>query len=828
MARIKRLVFCTAITLLIQGRGVIAYAEDEGRWSFSPSMNDYGATGLLQMPTGRMHPDGTFALGFSKGDPYTRYSLTSQFLPWLQASFRYTDIAYADYGLAISSQSYKDKAVDLKLRLLEESATTPELSVGFRDIGGTRVFSSEYLAASRRYYSFDFTGGIAWGNMGSRGHAPNPLGFFSDQAKVREADNAAGTPGTFSTSFFRGENIGFFGGVEWATPISGLNLKAEYDANSYQQEFQGHSLDVTSPINIGVSYRPFDWLDLGLGYERGTTVMFRGTLVSDFETDMGVPHFDEKPPLPVDKAAGAPGQQARTTAAGGSSQVHDALTSDMVDTSVDHLFDNMQKHGIQVASLDLTGSVATITLDAASSQQPEDLAAVALAVAQMPTISGVEEIQFRTSGGQPLQRLDAQRLIQQQSVSGDVGHLKQTLNDKEIAKNLFQALEYYGFTGLRLSLSGHRATVVYSQSSYRKLPIAFGRVARALSLVTPETITEFDLIEESMGIPIARVIFQRDDVIRAALQLKSVDELWINAKTPTPEIDNNLNWIRNDSVFPILSWDLSPHFRQNIGGPNNFYLYQIYGKLGADVRLSRNISLSGSVGVNLDNNFDNFTYDAPSNLPRVRTNIRSYLIDKDYWVDNLTASYLTSLGPNWYGKASIGLFELMYGGIDGEILYRPMNKRWAIGLDINHVWQRDFDGQFGFQDYDVTTGHLTWYQTLPFKGIEGSLSIGRYLAKDVGATLTLSRNFENGVQVGAWATKTDISAEEFGEGAFDKGFFVVIPFDLFTTSPTKSRGGIAFRPLTRDGGAKVGLPIELNSVVSNGGINQNGWQDTMK
>jgi hypothetical protein len=84
------------------------------------------------------------------------------------------------------------------------------------------------------------------------------------------------------------------------------------------------------------------------------------------------------------------------------------------------------------------------------------------------------------------------------------------------------------------------------------------------------------------------------------------------------------------------------------------------------------------------------------------------------------------------------------------------------------------------------------------------------------------------VQVGAWATKTDISAEEFGEGAFDKGFFVVIPFDLFTTSPTKSRGGIAFRPLTRDGGAKVGLPIELNSIVSNGGINQNGWQDTMK
>jgi hypothetical protein len=257
-------------------------------------------------------------------------------------------------------------------------------------------------------------------------------------------------------------------------------------------------------------------------------------------------------------------------------------------------------------------------------------------------------------------------------------------------------------------------------------------------------------------------------------------------------------------------------------------MYQAYADLNGSIDLSKKFRISSSVGINISNNYGDFTYDAESNMPRVRTDIRQYLISNDVWIDSLHADYVTSLGPNLYGRVSAGIFEMMYGGIDGEILYRPAGKRWAVGLDLNHVWQRDFDGLVGLKDYDITTGHLTWYQTLPYYGLEGSLSVGRYLAGDSGATLTVGRRFDNGIRIGAWATKTNVSADEFGEGSFDKGFYMVIPFNLFTTTPSKRSGTIAFRPLTRDGGAKVALPVELYDVTGNGGLGMQGWQDSLK
>ena len=45
--------------------------------------------------------------------------------------------------------------LNIKLRLLKETAHVPELALGFRDLGGTGLFSSEYLVASKRWYDVD-------------------------------------------------------------------------------------------------------------------------------------------------------------------------------------------------------------------------------------------------------------------------------------------------------------------------------------------------------------------------------------------------------------------------------------------------------------------------------------------------------------------------------------------------------------------------------------------------------------------------------------------------------------------------------------------------
>lgn len=65
----------------------------------------------------------------------------------------------------------------------------------------------------------------------------------------------------------------------------------------------------------------------------------------------------------------------------------------------------------------------------------------------------------------------------------------------------------------------------------------------------------------------------------------------------------------------------------------------------------------------------------------------------------------------------------------------------------------------------MTTGHLTAYWDTGWQDVLAKVSFGRYLAGDAGVTVDLSRVFGNGVKIGAYATKTDASAEQFGEGS---------------------------------------------------------------
>ena len=70
------------------------------------------------------------------------------------------------------------------------------------------------------------------------------------------------------------------------------------------------------------------------------------------------------------------------------------------------------------------------------------------------------------------------------------------------------------------------------------------------------------------------------------------------------------------------------------------------------------------------------------------------------------------------------------------------------------------------------------------------------MAGDIGTTVEFSRRLESGVSFGAFATFTDVSTEQFGEGSFDKGIFFNIP--IFGNSIAYT-----WRPLTKDPGAKL-------------------------
>jgi hypothetical protein len=199
-------------------------------------------------------------------------------------------------------------------------------------------------------------------------------------------------------------------------------------------------------------------------------------------------------------------------------------------------------------------------------------------------------------------------------------------------------------------------------------------------------------------------------------------------------------------------------------------------------------------------------------IQRVRTDGSLYAAKGDPALTQLTASYQFNLAPAYYGRISGGYLEPMFGGLSTEILWKPVDSRLGVGLELNYARQRDFDQLFGFQDYDVITGHVSAYYAFQ-NDLHGQIDVGRYLAGDYGATFTLDRTFQNGWRIGAFATLTDGSFEDVGEGSFDKGLRLSIPLEHFIGTPTKRVDRLNLRPLTRDGGARLNVTGRLYETV---------------
>ena len=187
----------------------------------NPSYSNYGATGLIHMPNGRLHEAGNLGFIYADFDPYKRISFIAAPFDWLEVSYEYTDIAtrlYSDNFLFSRNQTLKDKGFDAKIRLLKETKFLPNLAIGFRDLAGTGLFSSEYLVMSKYYKNIDYTLGFGWGAMNKNGFK-NPLSSISNSFEIRDAENDQGRGGLLSSSnYFSGKKVGLFGGIEYFFP----------------------------------------------------------------------------------------------------------------------------------------------------------------------------------------------------------------------------------------------------------------------------------------------------------------------------------------------------------------------------------------------------------------------------------------------------------------------------------------------------------------------------------------------------------------------------------------------------------------------------------
>jgi hypothetical protein len=211
------------------------------------------------------------------------------------------------------------------------------------------------------------------------------------------------------------------------------------------------------------------------------------------------------------------------------------------------------------------------------------------------------------------------------------------------------------------------------------------------------------------------------------------------------------------------------------------------------------------VGINIANNYDRYSYHIPDGeLYHVRQDRRLYLTEGESGLRRMSLDYLIDINSNIKAKITSGYLEWMYGGVGGEIIYMPNNKRWAIGVDTYWIKQREFDQKFSFKDYETLTGFVTYYRDIPFYDMRLKLSAGKFIGKDKGVHVDISRRFDTGARVGGIVALTDCNAACVGEGSFNKWIYFELPMDLFyINSSTRGKTGYAWSPLTKDAGQKV-------------------------
>jgi len=773
--------------------------------------NLFGSRGLIGTPSARMAPDGELSVGASFLKNNQHYNLGFQILPWLEGTFRYSGLQNFYPGYPV----YYDRAFGVKARLWNEDGLIPAVSVGVEDIVGTGVYNGEYVVASKRFGDIDASLGLGWGRRAETGLFRNPIAVvFSSFDNRQSFFGQAGQ--TDFKAFFHGHKVGLFGGAVWHTPLNGLSLSIEYDSDTYAQEKSFGSFSARSQVNYGLTYDLSSQTQTSLYWLYGTTVGGSIALRLD-PTRPQYPQKMEPPPPPLTVRTDEQRQQALAalleTRDPRNAQRATLFESRNIERNA--FVDALWREGgdyrdirIRQGTLDLTvmGAISGARCEAVARllQGPgadisrvrlhdaEERRSAACVVSRAITPTPMSAV-FLTGADLANLAVPAVQVLTIDASAGVAGpnraQAERAIRNAITAQNIFVDA---------IALGQGELVLYYRNSHYYAETDAIDHIVRVLSKEAPPEIEKFRLIAVTGGVP-----QQEFNILRAPLE-RDYQQGKENFFDPSvsiepPAMSQPILAQAAKTLYPQFSWGLYPQFRQALFDPNQPLGVQFLAAAYGGVELAPGLAVGGSLEASLYDNF-NTSRASDSRLPHVRSDFIKYFTQGKTGIGNLEVDYRFRITPTLFAKARAGYLEGMFAGAGGEILWRPQDARWAMSMDVYQVWQRDFDRLLGLQHYHQTTGHISLYYDSPWYNLNFMLRAGQYLAGDRGLTFQVTRRFSTGVEIGAFVTKTNVSAQQFGEGSFDKGIIIRIPLSWVAPLETQNQLAMDLRPVQRDGG----------------------------
>ena len=669
-----------------------------------PSLNSFGETGLIVLPSAEIKDVGSVNFSFSTNAIYKYGALTISPFNWLEASYFYyrpRDIWWVGSN-PNSKGLFLDKGFNVKLH--HEYSKNLSLAIGLSDFSGTGLFTREYILGTYRDNGYKLTAGLGFGKFADQDSFSNPFGLIKsgfEERPVRSSNyNLGGSPSY--DQWFRGDASFLFGAEFFLSGhLKNTTLKIEYDPFDYIDSFStngpkpGADFDLRKKdanINIGLHHAFGDNVSLGIYFIKGNTLNFTVTFGGNFSSTF----FKKRLP-----SVSALDSQKGSTAK---------------ESFYEDLIFNINRKSIFLQSAELKDGDLEVAVASSKYRNPIHVHAVL-----GETVAAV-------------QKMNAVPVDSLTTVGVNVGHELQRISSP--------------------------------------LSAFLDRENAVLELVAKESTLEAGKGEAYRSYEFRPII-----------------------------------------KYPASFTGIAPALVNHIGDPAKFYYGGIVLRLDNEIQFSSRLQLNTEIHQNLTNNFDEKGNFPDSQLPHVRTDIVSYLQESDTYISSMQLDYFFNPYKEVFGKFSAGILEKMYAGAGVEFLYKPFERNFSIGLEAYRAKKRAFDRKFELLDYEINTGHINFNYHLPQWGILGTLSYGKYLAGDEGYTFDVSRRLPSGFRTGVFFTRTNVSAELFGEGSFDKGFYFQIPIDLFLNDYRGGYINFKLRPLTRDGGQKLEAGNDLIGLM---------------
>ena len=403
-----------------------------------------------------------------------------------------------------------------------------------------------------------------------------------------------------------------------------------------------------------------------------------------------------------------------------------------------------------------------------------------------------------------------------------IGYLR---TERELAQELALAFGEQGLTLYRIYISqdpnsGTTLWIKMMNIRYRNERDLKERIQNVLAALTPSNIDTTVVVIETNGIPTHEYRFRTVDLER--LRENVIGDFEFETLTPMREPSQSPNRYEGSLLYhrtkAIWTFTVRPRlltffgsatgkFKYSAGivaGPEGYLFDQFYYKIQGAYNIKSSLSDVGDMDmIN------------PSQLPNVRSDSVKYFQTQSVALEEAYIQRGFYLSKGWYGRVATGYFEPAYAGLAAEFLYYPVGSSWAIGFEGAGVLKRRYHG-LGFttqirkfQGLEPEHMHFIGYQyfldlyyDIKLLQMDLKVSVGKFLARDVGARFELGRYFPSGFRFSVWYSLTNAHDVVNGDRYRDKGIAFAIPLDFFMKKSSRSMIPYALSVWLRDTGAR--------------------------